>query len=188
MTISGIGSGGPAFQTLSSADEGMFNSFSGRLAVLVLEHQEQQKQLEQAEQASARADFRDAVANEVDALRDQADSAFRGAVVQGALSAAAACFSFANAGCKPNETTWKGTTAGGLSSLAQPIGALAGNTYGAADAKAAEGRKETAKDRIDDARDAIKSADNLQDKATDWVSSMVDRDAATTSAILSNKV
>lgn len=195
MTVSGIGSSHQTFQSLdsSSVDESAFTSVSGQLAVLMLDSQEQQKQIHQQELTSARQDFQSELANEVQALRDQADAAFTGALVQGSLSLASAGFGFAhvsrNADLKPGTemSTWQGETSKGLDKLAQPIGAVAGNTYGAADAKSAQGQAEAAKWRIDDARDAKKDAEALQNRALEWVSSMVDRDAATTAAILANK-
>jgi hypothetical protein len=68
------------------------------------------------------------------------------------------------------------------------MGKFAGRNEEDANAKAAEGQEEQAKWRMDDSRDTIKDAKDLQNKALDWASSMLDRDAATTTAILSNKV
>lgn len=196
MTVSSIAGGQSTYQSLQSTsiDEGAFNSVSGQLAVLMLDSQEQQKQIEQQELASARADYKNALADEVSALREQADAQFRGALVQGGISIASAGFGLVHVGrnvdMPPDKemSTWQGETSKGLGQLAQPLGAVAGNTYGAADAKSAQGAEESAKWRIDDARDAKKDAEALQNKALDWVSSMVDRDAATTASVLSNKV
>jgi hypothetical protein len=195
VTVSSIGSGQSRYQSLetSSIDEGAFSSVSGQLAVLMLNSQEQQKQIDQQELASARAEYKNALADEVSALREQADAQFQGALVQGSISIASAGFGLEhvnrNVGMPAGreKSTWEGETSKGLGQLAQPLGAMAGNTYAAADAKSAQGQEESAKWRMDDARDAKKDAEALQDKALDWVSSMVDRDAATTAAVLSNK-
>ena len=188
MTVTNVGNSAHTYQALGvSGDECAFNSVSAQLAVLVLDHQEQQQQLAHDEQQLARKDYRDAIDSEVHALREQADAAFRGAVVEGGISAASACFSFANAGCEAGRTTYSGATAKGLGDAARPLGALVSNTYGAADAKSAQGRQESAKEHIDDAREVLKNAEARDDKTLDWLSSMFDRDAATTTAILSNK-
>jgi hypothetical protein len=196
MTVSSVGSSQASFHSLATSriDEGEFNSVSGQLAVLMLNSQEQQKEVEREQLASARADYKSALADEVSALREQADAQFRGALVQGSISIASAGFGLAhvrrNVGMPPGKemSTWQGETSKGLGQLAQPLGAMVGNTYGAADAKSAQGVEESAKWRMDDARDAKKDAEALQNKALDWASSMVDRDAATTASILSNKV
>jgi hypothetical protein len=67
------------------------------------------------------------------------------------------------------------------------LGDMVGTSYGTANAKSAQGLEEAAKWQIADAGDARSNAADLQDKALDWVSSMVERDAATTAAILANK-
>lgn len=200
MNVGSIGSSGSTYASLdTSIETSEFNSVSGQLAVLMLESQEQRKQLEQEQLASAREDFSQALAAEVTALQEQADAAFRGALVQGSLSIASAGFGLANVKANadfakscpelvPDKTTYVGVTSQGLDRLAQPLGAVAGSTYGAADAKSAQGLQQAAQWQLDDARDAVKDAEGLQDKALDWLSSMVDRDAATASAILANKV
>ena len=218
MSVGSIGSSGHGFQSLdcSSIEQGAFNSVSGQLALLMLDSQEQQKQIHEQEQAAAREDFTRELAKEVDSLRDQAEAALRSALVQGSLSIASAGFGIANVKANadlqananaqadaaaasegaadaahcilPDKTTYAGVTAQALSNLAQPIGTYVANNDGAADAKAAQGQEEVAKWRLDAARDGAKDAKALQEKALDWVSSMLDRDAATMTAILSNKV
>lgn len=190
MTVSSIGTSNHPFTALGSdtGDQSVFTSTSARLALLLLENQEHQKETEHQELSSARADYREALAGEVQALRDGADAAFRGALVQSAIAAAAGAASIAGA-CSSGETAqWEGATGKALGSLAEPIGKLAGFSYASADAKAQQGLQETAKWRLEDARDSLKDSNAAQDKTLDWLGSMNERDAATTTAILSNKV
>lgn len=189
MNISGVGGGGNPFLSLESESvpHGSATSLSGELAVLMLETQEQQKQLAQEQLASARQDFSEALANEVNALHAQADAAYRGALVSAGLSIAGAGMGV-SAVASESKTPWQAPVGKGLSELSQPLGAMAGKNYGSADAKSAEGAQQAAKWQIDDSRAARTDAGELQDKALDWLSSMVDRDAATTAAILANKV
>jgi hypothetical protein len=192
MSVNAVSGGGRQFVTLESDNVGQsaFTSVSGELAVLMLENQQHQKQLEHDELSSARQDYGQALSNEVQSLRDQADASFRGALLQGSLAAAsgAAGAWAAGAECKPGERTWQGATSDALGKLAEPMGKLVSKTFGAADAKSAQGAEEAARWQIDDAQSAVKDADGLQSKTLDWASSMSERDASTMSAILSNKV
>lgn len=189
MSISGVTNNGSQFLSLESdnVSHGVVTSLSGELAVLMLNTQEQQKQIEKQELASARHDFSEALADEVQALRAQADAAFSGALVSGAMSVAGSGLSLWGL-AREEEKPWQAVAGAGLVNASEPIGAMVGKTYGAADAKSAQGLEEAAKWQIDDARDALGSTRKLQDKALDWLSSIVDRDAATTAAILANKV
>ena len=189
MNVGNIGSGGNQFLSLDAdgIPQGSFTSVSGELAVLMLNSQEQQKQLQHEQLDSARRDFTEALNDEVQALKDGADAAFRGALFQGAMTIASSGLGVSAALSKCDHP-WQAPVAKGLGDLAQPLGTVVGTSYGAANAKSAQGVEEAAKWRLDDAHDAIKKADELQNKALDWASSMSDRDAATTTAILSNKV
>jgi hypothetical protein len=193
MTISSVGGAGSQFISPTSEDysSGQFTSVSGELAVLMLDTQEQQKELDHERLQSARHDFSEALEREVGALRSEAHAAFIGACVEGGLAAASGGFGIAGAlsdNGRAGKASWQSATSDSLGRLAKPLGTAAGTNYGAADAKSASGAEEAAKWQIDDCRDAIKNASGVQDKALDWVGSMVDRDAATTTAILSNKV
>lgn len=189
MNISGVGGSGSQFLSLDteSAPQGVATTLSGELAVLMLDTQEHQKQLAQEQLASARQDFSEALAAEVHALHEQADAAFRGAILSASLTVAGAGVSAWGVG-RDVEKPWQEPVGHGLSQLAQPMGSVASKNYGAADAKSAEGAQQAAKWQIDDSRAARTDAGELQNKALDWLSSMVDRDAATTAAILANKV
>jgi len=181
-------SGGSQFVSLESDSlpHGGVTSLSGELALLMLENQEQQKEIAHEQLASARHDFSEASADEVQSLRDEADAAYRGALVSGAISIAGSGMSaWGTAGC---ESSWQTEVGKGLSELSKPLGAMVGTNYGASEAKSAQGAQEAAKWQMDDARDTFAAAGDLQDKALDWASTMVERDAATTAAILANKV
>lgn len=193
MMISSVGSGGGQFLPLSSegVSENTFTSVSGELAVLMLDTQEQQKQFDHERLDAARHDFTEALHHEVEALREEAHAAFVGACFEGGMAVASGGFGVAGALSdqgKLGRASWQSATSDGLGKLAHPLGTMVGTNYGAADAKSASGAEEAAKWQIDDCRDALKDADGVQNKALDWASSMSDRDAATTAAILSNKV
>lgn len=193
MNISSVGPASGAFlsPTPEGVSTGTFTSVSGEIAVLVLDTQEQQKQLDQDRLAAARQDFAEALHHEVDALRAEAHAEFLGACFEGGLAVASGGFGVAGAltdAGKAGKVSWQSATSDGLGRLAHPLGSWVGANEGAADAKSASGAEEAAKWRIDDCHTAIKDADGLQNKALDWASSMSDRDAATTTAILSNKV
>jgi hypothetical protein len=190
MNITSATNSGSQFLSLDSENvsHGGVTSMSGELAVLMLENQEQQKDIAREELASARHDFSEALADEVQALRDQADAAFRGAIFTGAMSLAGSGLQVWGTARDCKEVPWQTSVGAGLNKLAEPLGGMVGKTYAAADAKAAAGVQQSAKWQMDDARDARAEAGKLQDKALDWVSSMADRDAATTAAILANKV
>jgi hypothetical protein len=189
MNVGNVGSGGSQFLSLESDSipEGSFTSVSGKLAVLMLNSQEQQKQAQHEQLDSARRDFTEALNDEVQALKDGADAAFRGALFAGATAIASGGMGVWAAG-RDCEKPWQQAVGDGLGKLSEPLGAAVGKNYGAADAKSAQGAEEVAKWQLQDAHDSIKAADDLQKKALDWASSMSDRDAATTTAILSNKV
>jgi hypothetical protein len=188
MNITSATNSGSQFLALDSENvHGGVTSLSGELAVLMLENQEQRKDSAREELASARHDFSEGLADEVQALRDQADAGFRGAMFSGAMAIAASGLE-AWGSTRDCENPWQQRLGASLDKLSEPLGGMVGKTYGGADAKSAQGAEQAATWQIDDARDARSDAGKLQDKALDWVSSMVDRDAATASAILANKV
>lgn len=189
MTVSGIATNDHSFATLGSGtDQCGFTSDSERLAILMLETQEHQKDAEHEQIATARRDYHAALDGEVQALRDGADAAFRGALVQSAIAGAAAVASGVSAGTSGDTSKYADTTSKALGSLAEPVGKMAGFSYANADAKSQQGLQETAKWRLEDARDSLKDSEAAQNKTIEWLGSMNDRDAATTTAILSNKV
>jgi hypothetical protein len=189
MTVSSVGGSGNQFLSLASDSiaEGSFTSVSGELAVLMLNTQEKQKQAEQQQLDSARHEYTEALSHEVEALKAEADAAFRGACVEGSLAIAAGAAGVWGA-ARTGDHPWQSSLSDSLGKLAHPLGTAISKNYGAADAKSAEGAEQAAKWQIDDAHDAVKDGNTIQNKALDWASSMSDHDAATTAAILSNKV
>lgn len=188
MNVTGATNSSSPFLSLDSetVQRSEVTSLSGQLALLVLDSQEQQKQIAHEQLASAQHDFSEALADEVQSLRDQADAAYRGALVSGALSIAGSGMSVWGTECG-SSATWQKEVGDGLSRLSSTAGTVVGTNYGASEAKSAQGAQEAAKWQIDAARDDRGAARDLQNKALDWTSSMVDRDAATTAAILANK-
>jgi hypothetical protein len=156
-----------------------------RIAVLMLETQEANKEVDRQLLDSARHDFANALEGEVQALKDQADAAFRGAVFQGITTVASGGLGVAGAAAEC-ERNWMTSSASALGMLAKPLGEMVGNNYGAADAKAAQGAGQQAQWELEDRRASINDADAVQGKALDWSSNLVESDAATTRAILSN--
>lgn len=187
MNISNVSSSQFVSLDSESSSGNYVTSMSGELALLVLESQEQRKEMAREQLESARHDFSEALVNEVAALHEQADAAFRGALVSAGTSAAGSGMQLWGLG-REKDNAWQSKVGEGLNKLSEPIGGMASKTYGAADAKSVQGAEEAARWQIDDSRDQLDSAKQLQNKALDWASAMLDRDAATTAAILANKV
>jgi hypothetical protein len=187
MTIGPVGSNGGHFDAWSS-EEASFSptSVSGELAVLMLETNENQKEIDRDQLTLARADYADALADEVQSLRDAADAKFRGACVEAGLAGVSAGLGLWSV--KTGEKSWQAHGSTGLEHVAKPVGEMLSKTYGDAGAAAARGEEKAAEWRIDDTRTNLKDEDGVQNKALDWLSSMLDQDAATMNAILSNKV
>jgi hypothetical protein len=188
VTISAVGAGASALASHTLVQDGSFSSIASEVAVLLLETQENQKQSEREQISMARAEFSDALEDEVEALKAEADAGFRGAMLQAGLTVAGAGLSLWGVGRELERATWQEKAGEGLDHMAKPLGEMASKTYARADAKSAEGVETAAKWQLDDARKALDDANASQTKALDWLGSIVDRDAATMSAILSNKV
>jgi hypothetical protein len=183
--VGGVGQSSPRFLPFDDDLVGSEAvSIGGQLAVLMLESQEQRKEIDRERVESARENFRDALADEVCLLKEQADATRNGAWLEAGLVVVGAGVSIAGV---VDECEVMLRVGDGISKLAQPLGAVVGTSYGAADAKGAAGLQQAAKWEIDDAREAVREAGALQDKALDWVSSLSERDAAATAAILANK-
>lgn len=188
MTISSVSSS-PSQAFVSEVDsyDGSITGLAGELAVLMLERAEQQKTLQRDQLSLARQEYEDALNAEVEALKEQADATFRGAALQAGLSVAGSGASLWGL-AREQENTWQERLGAGLGSLAAPLGTAFSRTYAAADAKSAEGEQTAAKWQLDDAKKELDDAKANQDKALEWLGSVVDRDAATMTAILANKV
>ena len=145
MTIGSVT--GATQQFLSPADddssEGTFNSVSGRIAVLLLDTQENQKETDRQQLSEARRAFSAALDDEVAALRERADATFRGACFEGAAVMASGGFEAWGA-LSESQKPWQKPAADGLARLAEPLGDFVGHNYGAADAKAAAGARRIA--------------------------------------------
>lgn len=187
MTIGPVNGNGGHFDAWASESEAFSpTSVSGELAVLMLETNENQKEMDRDQLALARADLSDALAEEVRSLHDAADAKFRGAALEAGLSGASAGLGLVS--LQTGEKSWVAHAGTGLGHVAKPLGEMLAKTYADAGAAAARGEEKAAEWRIDDARDNLKEEDGVQNKALDWLSSMLDQDAATMNAILSNKV
>lgn len=188
MTVSSIGPGSSRAFDQADVFDGSSTSVACEIAVLALETQENQKQSDRQQLSLARAEFSEALDDEVEALKAEADAGFRGAMLEAGLTVVGAGMSVWGAARGVKEPTWQGKSGDGLDHLAKPLGAVVGKNYGAANAKSAEGVETAAKWQLDDARKGLDDANSAQSKALDWLGSTVDRDAATMSVILSNKV
>ena len=82
-SVSSVGANTQQFVSFDDDGAGsQFTSVSGQLAALILETQEQRQQIDQQGLASARSDFKDALDDEVQALKDAADATRRGAFLE----------------------------------------------------------------------------------------------------------
>jgi hypothetical protein len=189
MSVNGIGGPASANHFIPLELEGAFTSVAGRLAGLMLESEEAHKQIERESLSAARQEYAVALSDEVEALREQADAARTSALVEGSIGVAAGALGVWGSAreCDELKNPWQGPAASGLAKLSSPLGEYVSHNYGAADAKAATGAREQASWQMDDARQAIERADVAQDKAVEWVSSLIGQEAAVASAILSNK-
>lgn len=188
MSVSGISTAGGNHYAAFAEDGPTFTSLTGRLAVLALETQEAQQEAQRQLLAAARRDFTEALSEEVQALRDQADAALRGAVFEGALVIASGALQV-GAGledCESEKEKWMAPAGRALSGLAQPLGAVVSHDYGAANAAQAGGEQQQASWEVADLRDALKTSDAAQDQVLSWASSMTEREADAARAILSN--
>jgi hypothetical protein len=188
MSVNSVGAAGANhFSPLEL--EGSFTSVAGQLAVLMLENEQTQKDADRESLSSAREAFAEALADEVAALREQADATRTGALVEGSIGVASGALGVWGSAreCDELENPWQGPASAGLGKLADPLGQYASHNHGAADAKSAQGVQALASWEVEDRRQDIQAAGALQDKALDWLSSQIGQDAATTAAILSNK-
>lgn len=192
MTIGGIGSGVGAFPDL-----GIGLSSEGRLALLVLEHEETQQDTDRAAKSLARDQYVAASNAEVAALREEADDMRMSAFVQGATTMASAAIKFGDAWDEPKcdptgeifpikEKPWAEIAAGACDGSTGVVGKLfdASVADDRADGKQASQAAQLAEWGMADASDAIKKSDERQDKATDWLSASDANQASATAAII----
>ena len=190
MTISNV-SGASSF-----AQSGVGLDAEGQLALLVLETQDSQHAAATADKALARDRFIEASADEVAAMREEAEDIFIGAMVQGATSLTASAIQFADAASEPEveagkpapkEKPWGEISSGGLNAVSQPLGKLLGDSPAAgdrADARQASTAAQQATWQLDDASDAVRKSEQHTDKALDWLASESANRASTENGII----
>jgi hypothetical protein len=205
MSVHAVGGQAAANAYFNAAEQ--VSGTQGRIALLMLEAQQDDEQLAQQQQELARASYELALDREVSEMHDAADAAWLGAVVQGSIAVAAGALSVAGAlnrevpelGEKPCdalklrfnealEQTDIEIAGGALQAVAAPIGKLAGAQEGhhSANAKAQSGQQEMARWALNDANDDIDQSRELAQKALDWVDSRLDNDATAIDVVLAN--
>jgi hypothetical protein len=173
------------FEAASPALDTSFTSVGERLAVLVLNTEQQQKDADRQNLELARADYAKHLGEEVSALREQADNTLWGAVFEGGAAIASGALSAAGA-CVSTKPTWESMASKNIDRLAGPLAKWVAHSDGGAAAEAASGAAKQATWEIDDSKTALHDADERQSKALDISSKLNDADAATTRAVLSN--
>jgi hypothetical protein len=191
MSISSIGSGAPAY-----ADLGIGLSSEGRLALLVLEHEETQQDTDHASKALAREQYIAASDAEVAALRDEARDMRKSAFVQGALTLGSATIkvfdTLSEPECDPithetpEEKPWGEIASGTCDGAVPTFGKYFESSVSSdrADGKHASQAAKLAEWDMGDASDAIKKSDERQDKATEWLNASNANQASTAAAII----
>jgi hypothetical protein len=161
------------------------DSIGTKLAVLVLETEQAQEEVDRLRLEDARSDFTQALNDEVQALREQANAAFRGALFEGGATLVSGGLAVGGAAleCDGEGLALASRTTG---DLAGPLGAVVGHDYGGADAKRAQGAGQLASWEIEDLNHSLDQADRAQNEALEWAASLNESDAATTRAVLAN--
>lgn len=182
----------------TGAHEIHFSTPEGELAVLVLENQDVEQRIDQQTLDQARRSFAAHSAAEVRAMHKEADDIAKGALFEaGAIATGsvlegvgAYCAATAPAGAKVPEADFLHgagqTWSGGVSSV---LGKYVGDKPAAddrADAKAAESAAKQDEWQLDDRKDAIQKSQGQQQQAIEWLSKLVDTEAAANQAVLSS--
>ncbi len=162
------------------------DNVGARISVLILETQENSREVDRMLLDSARQDYAEALNHQVEALRDQADATLRGAVFEGVAVAYSGVLGAWGAAEECPDTAWQTHASSLVGGLAKPLATIVGHDYGGADAKAAEGALQQARWEIDDLKENRQEAEQAQDKALDWSASLNESDAATARAVLAN--
>lgn len=188
MSIASIASGGSAF-----ASSGIASSNEGRLALMMLEHEDSQQQADRIEKGMARSQYVAATNDEVEALEDEASHTRLGAVVGAAAGVASAGIQLGDACSEPCDTEgageekpW-GEIAAGLSGTGGGFTTKlfdSAATEDRAEGKRAQQSAQLAEWDLSEAKDAIEQSQRRQDKATDWLSANSSNAASTMSAII----
>jgi hypothetical protein len=189
MTIGNIGSGYAALCTTPEA----------QLAVLVLENQEQQQEINQQVVDSARHDFVEHSQQQIEAMRVEADDIAKGAYFEAAAMATGAALQglavYEQGKCLPNEKVpagWdmvRGMGASATNGLSSVLGKALGDSPAAddrADAKQAETAAKQDEWELEDRKGAIQKSEGQQQQAVEWLGKLVDTEAASNQALLSS--
>jgi hypothetical protein len=161
------------------------NGIGTQLAILILETEQSKQELDRARLDDARQDFAQALSDEVQALREQADAQLRGALVEGSATLLSGGLAAGSAALECDGEAL-GLAAKTTGDLAEPLGSMFGHTYGGADAKRAQGAGQQARWEIEDLRGNLSQSGGAEDRALGWSASLGESDAATTRAVLSN--
>lgn len=170
----------------SSSASALGSDPEGRLALLVLEHQETQEEAARDDKALARERYVAAANEEVEAMRDKAGDILLGALVEGVASAAASGFQLADA-VQPGKDEVLAATAAFGHGTAPVLGHYFGDSPAAsedANAKHASSLAEQARWQLDDADELIDKANESRDRALEWVSSVNANQASAETGII----
>ena len=191
MSISGINSG--SFSNVCLTPE-------AQIAVMVLRNEDQQQEINQQEMSAARRDFVAHSSQEVAAMHAEADHIELGAwaevgiTVGGAVIQGVAIYGEGknSTPSKAASETWSNVRACAASTtggLASAINKALGDSPAAddrADAKQFSTAAQQDEWTLEDRKNAIHQSQASQQQATEWLSKLVDKDAATTTAVLSS--
>lgn len=172
--------------SISSAAADIALNPEGRLALMVLEHQQTQEDTARADKALARDRFIEASDQEVDEMRDKAGHILVGALAQGAATFLASSLQVGDAWDGVENKVVKGGTDFGHGT-APVLGKVFGDSPAArdeAEAKHAASLAEQARWQLDDANQVIDKADQAADKAVDWLSSVNANQASAETGII----
>jgi len=190
MTIDNVGARADHY---SYATENFALGTEAQLAIMILENEEAQKECDRERRDLALRDFIQASEVEVAAMREEAQDIRVGALFQAGATVTAASIQLTDlcddpdVGCKELPVCEiLGGTAKGLS---EPLGNFLGAAAAAsdrADAKAAAGDAQQAEWQLAELKENLREAEGQQQKVTDWLSALIDKDAAAMNAVLSN--
>lgn len=211
MSIERIDSGSHHTAYLNPAEQ--VTTLGGRLAAMVLANQQDQQQADHDLVQLARADFKEALAEEVAAMHEAADDMLAGALVQGGISLASGALTVVGALSRevPNAPGDGATPAQrcqyqidvqialqktdaevmgeAVGPLAPTIATCVSNSNGEharADAKQHGGEGEQARWAMNDARDRMRDSKELGNQTLAWLRSLTEQEAAATAAVLAN--
>ena len=179
------------------SNPGLALDAEGELALLLLNKEETQQDVDRDSAALARERFVAASNVQVAAMHEEADAITRGAFFQAGAGLTAAGIQVGDVLVEPKcdpvthkpqtEKPWGEISAGAANSLSEPLGKWLGDAPAAdarADAKRAGTTAQQAEWQLSDAKAAIADSDEQQDKVTDWLSSESSSQQSTEQAII----